>query len=140
MPQICKMIKKYSSTLLKWVKCPKILYNKQNNRNRPKYPQNLNKPSVFWFSSGVFWSFSEISRVFCILFRIQWYFGHFNSFQGYCGCFVAFCSFYEVLGYFWHSWCILVIFVILRGSFQRFWCIYRFFYILVILIGKTISF
>ena len=44
---------------------------------------------VVFLELGVFWSFLEVSRVFCLFFRFQWYFCNFQSF-GYCGYFAGF--------------------------------------------------
>ena len=115
MPQNIKMIKKYTSTLLKWAKCPKILKNEQHNSKLTKMPLKSKKSSVFWHSLGVFFSFSVVLWVFCLFLRFQWYFGHFISFRGYCGRFRAFWSFSMIFGYFWHSWCILFILAVLKG-------------------------
>ena len=132
------MFKLYTSTLLKRVKGPKIPQNEKSNLKPTKIAPKSKKWSVFSLSLGVFWSFSVVARVFCLFLRIQWYFGHFTSFRGYCGRFRGVLVIFRVLGYFGRSWCILIIFGVLRGSFQRFWCIYkRLFDILVILTGKT---
>ena len=51
-PQTSKMIKIYTSTLLKWAKCHKILYNGQSNLKPTKIPTKLKKSSVFWLSDA----------------------------------------------------------------------------------------
>ena len=99
--------------------------------NRPKYTQSLENRVYFWLSLGVFWSFSEVSRVYWLFLRFQWYFWVFLA---------IFCLFSRILGCFGHSWCILVILAVLKGLFQRFWCIYLFVDILVILISKIYFF
>ena len=85
MPQKSKIIKKYTSTLLKRAKCPKILQNEQHNLKSTKMPPKFKKSSVFWLSLGVFLSFFEVSWVFCLFLRFQQYYGHFISFRGYYG-------------------------------------------------------
>ena len=56
-------------------------------------------------------------RVFSLFLRLQWYFGHFKSFGVVVVVLGAFLSFSRILGYFGHSWCILIILAVLRGSF-----------------------
>ena len=110
--------------------------NEQNNLKPIKIHPKSKKLSVFWLSLGVFWSFSEVS-------------GEFYLFSGFNGVLViwkvfgvvevvlgAFWLFLRIFGYFGHSWCILVILAVLRGSFERFRCIYWFSDIFVILTVK----
>ena len=99
----------------------------------PKYPHPQNVPKF----RGILVIFRDFKRIL-LIFRLQWNLGHFNYFQGYCRRFQGVSVFSGVLGYFEHSWCILVVLALLKGPFYRFWFIYRFFDILVILTGKII--
>ena len=50
-----------------------------------KIPPESKKSSVFSLSSGVFWSFSKVSMVFCLCLMFHWYFGHFKCCRGHYG-------------------------------------------------------
>ena len=59
------------------------------------------KYSAFWLSLGVFWSFLEVSTVFFLFSRFQWYFGQFKSLWGYYGHFGGVLVIFLGFGIFW---------------------------------------
>ena len=95
------MIRIQTSTLIKLAKCPKILQNEQNNLKPTKIHPKPKKLSVFWLSLRVFWSFSEVSMILCLFFRVQWYFGHFKSFKGHYSHYRGVLVNFQGFGIFW---------------------------------------